>query len=558
MTKIGIAMALGMAVSVLQPVQGTASGESALIALQASRQVERVALPGPRNGGRELVLTQLAPAVNAWLLLSVPAAGGRDVRSFHLENPDPEHQRVALDPAEPGTLVLRRDDAAARCVIWPATELVRAASTRLPYAPLCGGRLFLRNAVPGNRSALEAMTGFLRDHVWQGEQVISWVKGEFFRDHFVERADPGVPGGASVAALPGAPPPARVRGGQPLQPIVPSSLGIALAPGEKRALLPGHWAGAAHLDGVWISAAAPGALADGLDPVESQALAFFVAFDLAGFELGFSLGTEHPRLGWSSRTRPPLRDDTLPGPDGFDRAAPLVRTGVLSPALLDQVVATFTGGFKREHGAFRYGALAQKNRGSHYGFVEQGVILSRLQAGLATLLVTRSGAVEMRTWSATDDQVIGTPRHARQNGVALVEPGPGGTPTVGPLVEQWGAGNWSGSADEQLRTLRAGACVLAHEGRRFLVYGYFSSATPRAMARVFLAYGCRYAMLLDMNALEHTYLALYPRSGSRMGVQHLVSGMATLDRTVAGALLPRFLGFSDDRDFFYITRRKGH
>ena len=129
---------------------------------------------------------------------------------------------------------------------------------------------------------------------------------------------------------------------------------------------------------------------------------------------------------------------------------------------------------------------------------------------------------------------------------------------MGPLVEQWGAGNWSGSADEQLRTLRAGACVLAHEGRRFLVYGYFSSATPRAMARVFLAYGCRYAMLLDMNALEHTYLALYPRSGSRMGVQHLVSGMATLDRTVAGALLPRFLGFSDDRDFFYITRRKGH
>jgi hypothetical protein len=123
-------------------------------------------------------------------------------------------------------------------------------------------------------------------------------------------------------------------------------------------------------------------------------------------------------------------------------------------------------------------------------------------------------------------------------------------------VAQWGVGNWSGSADERLRTLRAGACIMADAGRRFLVYGYFSSATPRAMARVFLAYGCGYAMHLDMNALEHTYLALYPRSGAQLGVEHLVPGMAVLDKSLGTTLMPRFLSFPDDRDFLYLTRRK--
>ena len=33
------------------------------------------------------------------------------------------------------------------------------------------------------------------------------------------------------------------------------------------------------------------------------------------------------------------------------------------------------------------------------------------------------------------------------------------------------------------------------------------------MARIFQAYRCDYAMLLDMNALEHTYLAMYRKVG---------------------------------------------
>lgn len=76
------------------------------------------------------------------------------------------------------------------------------------------------------------------------------------------------------------------------------------------------------------------------------------------------------------------------------------------------------------------------------------------------------------------------------------------------------------------------------------------------MARVFIAYGCSDAMHLDMNALEHTYLALYPRSGAQLGVEHLVPGMAVLDKSIGASLMPRFLSFPDDRDFFYLTKRK--
>jgi hypothetical protein len=75
------------------------------------------------------------------------------------------------------------------------------------------------------------------------------------------------------------------------------------------------------------------------------------------------------------------------------------------------------------------------------------------------------------------------------------------------------------------------------------------------MARVFQAYGCSYAMHLDMNALEHTYLALYTRQGRRIAVEHLVKGMSQLDKQQGDDLLPRFLAFPDNRDFFTILRK---
>jgi hypothetical protein len=218
----------------------------------------------------------------------------------------------------------------------------------------------------------------------------------------------------------------------------------------------------------------------------------------------------------------------------------------------------FTGGFKRTHGAFKAGELAGKNHGSHYGFIENGVVFSRLNPGLSTIYRLEDGWVNLKTWTEKDSSLLPNVRYARQNGVPIIT---GFDPSTqmsvpGPLVSRWGEGNWSGSAGENLRTLRAGAALQEVQGKRFLIYAVFTSATPSAMARVFQAYRCSYAMLLDMNALEHTYLALYRREGPKLYVQHLIKGMEEVDKTEKGQYLPRFLGFADNRDFFYLLRKE--
>jgi hypothetical protein len=62
-------------------------------------------------------------------------------------------------------------------------------------------------------------------------------------------------------------------------------------------------------------------------------------------------------------------------------------------------------------------------------------------------------------------------------------------------------------------------------------------------------------MPLDMNALEHSYFALYRRAGPQLQVEYLLEGMRSVDKTDSDASVPRFLGYPDNRDFFFITAR---
>jgi hypothetical protein len=341
--------------------------------------------------------------------------------------------------------------------------------------------------------------------------------------------------------------------------LLPENLGIELE-GQSSVtarMTPGAWYPAAGNPGLYLSVIQPGfidpSFFDGyrnvvskLDSVENASLCYLIAFDLDRYEVGYERGTDYPGVGWSDHILPQMRDPKLPGPDGIGTIAPLVSTGLISPDNGRRTVASFTGGFKREHGAFRSGELAKKNHGSHYGFIENGVVFSKLQPGLATIVILDDGSLDMKTWSDTDNKQLGRIRHARQNGVPIIE-----ASAPGRLVSNWGAGNWSGSEDEKLRTIRGGAALQGH----YLIYTVFSSATPSAMARVFQAYHCTYAMLLDMNALEHTYLAVYRRSGSEMSVEHLIKGMSVLDKSASGEVVPRFLGYPDNRDFFYVMKR---
>ncbi len=519
------------------------------------------------GSGLRVRLVSLNPAVGAWFLLELRRKPTSRPESYHLENPDPTTRTVTLEDGPEPALVIRGRAGVTRCAPWSdrLAALRAARKTQMPYAPICDGKLFLRNKVTGARTNLEATAEFLRDNVWGGEGIVRFVRDTFFKDSQFETSRELA---ADAAGLTGVgPAPMRIRGtGE--RPVISTLLDIALEGTKTGRMAVGAWYRVRNMPGIFASAFQPRAIAEDvlkgpgrtnrLDSVEARATGYMVAFDMAKFDIGYEVGTAHPSLGWSSRPPESVRPRGMPGPDGVNSPDPLVMLGMVNPVIARRAVATFTAGFKRQHGAFKYGDMALSNYGHHYGFIEKGVILSKLQPGLSTLYRLTDGSIHMKTWQETDNALLGRIVFARQNGVPLLETDPvTGQGVPGDRVTRWGPGNWSGSAKTELRTLRAGACMASRDGAQYLIYAYFSTATPSAMARTFQAYGCSYAMLLDMNALEHTYLALYVPQGRKMHVAHMVPGMALIEKKVrGGTILPRFIGFADNRDFFYLTRKE--
>jgi hypothetical protein len=538
-----------------------------VVELQQWRRSSTVEVAGAGGPLLTATLVDLNPWVHEWFLVQLDRASGSQ-RVYHLENHDPAGVRVSLDPAFPEGLSLEVGGETVRCALWgedsPALELARASG--LHFAPLCGDRLSLRLPAVGTRSTKEAAVDFLRDKVWGGEQITNLVKETFYQDADLATSEL-LQGAAPVAGASRGPAPPAIDPAVQGKRIVPVNLGLPLLEAQDGTIEVGRWYEAEGSQGVYLSAVQPrfldaavgagwGDRVHPLDEVESSALVYMTAFDLDRFDLAFDVGTDHPRAGWSERAPSAMRDGRLPGPDGFSTLDPLARIGRVNPAQVPRVVATFTGGFKRSHGAFRSGPFAQVNSGSHYGWVEHGVVESRPVPGLATWIAWIDGTVEVRAWTAEDEARLWAVRHLRQNGPPLLEPGPDGV-VPGELVPRWSDGNWSGSVEGKLRSLRASLCVQEGEGGRFLLYGYFSSHTPSAMARVLAAYGCESAMLTDMNALEHTYLSLHHFHDGEYAVHHLITGMEVLDRTTKrGVYLPRFVGLSDNRDFFTVFTRR--
>jgi len=542
-----------------------------IIDLQAYRQVSTVRIESATGVAGTATLINLNPAVNAWYLLTIAWQGGAEA-TYHLQNGQPRAQSLILDPKYSAGIEIVEGSTRRPCNLFAdaATDpLVEASKSHMPYASLCDGRLLLRNPVKGHLTRLEAEAEFVRNQVPGGEKVT------VFFHHLLENrhretaplhtaADQGTPAVGPVSE--NAPLPALVDARYANRVLTPTGLGLVLENGRGE-VQPGAWYAASDNPGVYVSLIEPQLIdatileshkanVNALDSVEASSLCYLVAFDLDRFDLGYALGTEHPSVEWSEHIQPQMRDPRLPGPDGIGTIAPLVSTGLISAGSARITVATFAGGFKRQHGAFKYGELATVNHGSHYGFMENGVVFSRLQPGLATVFVLDDGSVQMKSWEGKDDRLLARIRYARQNGVPLVEFDERSQSTVpGQLVNQWGPGNWSGSEELKLRTLRAGAALQENGKKRFLIYAVFSDATPSAMARVFQAYRFRYGMHLDMNALEHSYFALYRRQGSQLFVDYLIDGMSEVDKIASGETVPRFLGYPDNRDFFFVTRR---
>lgn len=555
-------MKLWIAIACVAVCTGAVESPTTIIELQPFRQSASIAIRSQSGQGGTATLINLNPRVNAWYLLTV-AWEGLPEASYHLENADPRSRKLVLDSKCPSGLVIVEGDRRSTCELFASTSILgQARSSSRIYYPLCDSRIYLRNPATGHRTSLEAATDFLRDHVWGAEKIIAVghiLMGDVHRE--TGKVEPENRGAAGEQARADMPLPALIAPEYADQLLTSNNLGIDLEGPLRTGLVPGEWYPAAGNPGVYVSILRPDLISpsilasyktrvNNLDSVEASALCYLVAFDLDRFDLGYALGTEHPKVGWSDHMLAKMRDPALPGPDGIGSIAPLVSTGLIAPENAPRTIATFTAGFKREHGAFKYGELALKNHGTHYGFIENGVVFSKLQPGLSTIFVLDDNTVAMKTWTEEDNRLLPRIKHARQNGVPIVESMEPGT-----LVKTWGPGNWSGSEDVKLRTMRSGAAIQKNGARSFLIYAVFSSATPSAMARVFQAYRCDYAMLLDMNALEHTYMALYRRSGSQMFVDHLVKGMAELDKSNSGEIVPRFLGYADNRDFFYVMRR---
>jgi hypothetical protein len=542
-----------------------------VLELQQFRQASSIRIRSRKGREGTATLINLNPIINDWFVLKVAWKDSASDLVFHLENPEPHARRLLLDEKYPAALALTDGRDRYSCDLFGGDALDQAKASQQIYTSLCEGRLYLRNAATGHRTTLEAATEFLREHVWGGEKVIVLghiLMGEMHRETGKIEAEAPAATGAKAAAEPiDLPLPALIESKFADRVLTSSNLGIDLGGPERTGMTPGAWYPATGNTGVYVSILQPNLIdpailqsykttVNNLDSVEASALSYMIAFDLDQFELGYALGTEHPGVNWSAHMLAQMRTPTPPGPDGIGSISPLIATGLVSPEDARKTMAAFTGGFKRMHGAFKYGDLALKNRGSHYGFIESGVVFSKLQPGLATIFVLDDGSIKMKTWAEADNKLLAKIKHARQNGVPVIEFDESSqSPVPGRLVGRWGPGNWSGSADEKLRTMRSGAALQTTHGKHFLIYAVFSDATPSAMARIFQAYRCDYAMLLDMNALEHTYLALYRRSGSQMFVDHLLKGMSEVDKSAAGELVPRFLGYPDNRDFFYLMRR---
>ncbi len=517
-----------------------------------------------------VTLIDLAPSIGVWHLVTVDHDGVPD--TFHLENPLGVAQTLALDPSGAG-VAITRDGVSTVCDLWGGSPsaLEAARASKRVYAPVCDGAFYVRNPALGAKTPLEWSTDFLRDNVWGGEQITNTVKATLFADS--ERRDATLDGStgqapAAVGPLPALISPTYVGGivdtpdlGLPLEgaPIGTAADGMPLGRAEV-----GVWYPITNVPGMYGSAVAAkfldpsvfarsGDRARTLDYGEQTALVYTVAIDLDAYDLGYEVGTDHPRVSWSARLADEQKDLTRPGPDGFETLDPLVRTGELDPYYQARFAAAFVGGFKRMHGAFREGPL----EGKHYGFVEYGLELSKLQPGYATFIVWDDGRVEFKTWTEDDAASLPRIRHARQNGVPVIEPDPvTGLGRAGDLVKDRAAGNWASSVEGDFRSVRSGACIQETPRGRYLLYSWFSSATPSGMAHVMSGYGCTYAMLMDMNALEHTYLAIdVPDGKGDFDVRHLITGMEVLDRQRGSRAYQRFVGFADNRDFFYVLRK---
>lgn len=551
--------------SPLQASLQDALGNKALFELQPYKEETSALYEGKSITSATLV--NLNAHINAWYLLGVK--DGRKAEVLYNIQPASDSLTLGLDPASPELVISNANGESSRCDI--ETEIVKAHAKRPPrlgYLAVCNNALFLIIKQEGNQATVEKGAEMLRWLAGEaGEDIINGVKETVFQDKYLvnettEEAQESPEAGANPDPDPFLPR-AAIHPRFKNTTIPTNQLGMKTAKSE-RSLLAGRWYPLLNYPDIYASMIEPGMVSkeilashhdrvNGLDGVENGGVAYLMAINLSRYSLGWGHGTDLPGVGWSSRAINIKRDNPY-GPDGFNTFKPLIPLGHTLPSLWPKVVGTLSGGFQNRHSAFRYGELSKSQKAHHYGFMENGVLFVTPSTGLATLITYKDGSVELKTWTEQDTEKMPLMKHIRQNGVPLIDRDEQGQGIPGKLVKHWSAGNWSGSADKELRTPRGAACIIETPQDKFLVYAYFSGATPSGLARVFQAYGCNYAIHLDMNSPGQAYASLSrPKGGNSNAfeIEHLMTGMFTGDTSGT----PRYLVKPDYKDFFYILKR---
>lgn len=523
----------------------------------------------------ELKLINLNSQINKWFLLEILNIQTQKKHILNIENIFTNKYQIKLPSTIPVGIELSDGTNFIICNLEESilkNYYQEFSKLSEPYILICEDKIYIKIPVKGRASAKELVTNFLRKYLVGGEQITTFVKDHFYKDKYILQTKESKSSNNDKEiklSIQNFPLPAKINPEYQNTLVFPKNLGIKLENlNENNKMMVGQWYQVASKENIYVSTIKAKHVDNSilnsftqnvnkLDDKELNSLTYLVAFDLDSYELEFINGTEHPDVGWSPRVLDKVKTKDN-GPDGFNTKEPLITTGKVPPFDRKLTVATFTGGFKRDHAAFKWGHLSTINKGSHYGVIETGVIFSSLNPQLATLIITKDQNIIFKTWEEQDWKTLqNSIKHARQNGVPIID-GIDSTsqlPIPTKFVNKWGEGNWSGSTSSTQRALRAGICIQNKDKKQFLIYAYFSSATPNSMARVFQAYYCYYAMHLDMNALEHTYLALYHTSQNNIKIEHLIDEMKVLDVKYQEHTLARFLHIADNRDFFYLKRK---
>lgn len=139
--------------------------------LQQFRQTSSIHIKSHEGKDGIATLINLNPGVNAWFLLEFGWNDGSEL-AFHLENPEPRTRKLLLDEKHPMGIAIAEGKNRFYCDLFEGDALGQARASQHIFAPLCEGRVYLRNAAKGHRTNLEATTEFLREHVWGGESII--------------------------------------------------------------------------------------------------------------------------------------------------------------------------------------------------------------------------------------------------------------------------------------------------------------------------------------------------------------------------------------------------